>query len=186
MKYIFSNQTLRTKLTSLYLVLSLIPLITVGYITYSYTVKIVKEQAIGNMDAITEKKAKQITDYINEKINDVVAFANFSEVKDNFNRELLNSIDNKLQPNNKFREALIQYKNIYDFNNIMLISPKGKILYSIMGNKEEGSNLLTGEYAETELSNTFLNVIKYKILKLSEIQYYYFHNEFAEYILEPI
>ena len=60
LKNLVSNQTLRTKLTLWLLFVSLVPLITAGYFTYSYTIKIVKKEVINNINEITEKKAKQI------------------------------------------------------------------------------------------------------------------------------
>jgi len=185
----FHNKTLRTKLVISLLAVSLIPLITAGYLTYSYTRVVIKAREIKKINEISENKAKQITAYIDEEINDVQALTKFLESQQIFLPLL--SKEKKSTPvsfraDNKLIKILKTYESIYDFDNITFISTKGKILYSVKYSKGKGLNLTADKSNKSELFEVFKKAVAQQTLEVSKVQYFPLRKKYAEYIFAPI
>ena len=67
--------SLRGKLILLFLAVSLIPLMTVGWLAYTQAQNALKSEVINKLIAVRDIKAKQIAKYFNERLSDVKVFS---------------------------------------------------------------------------------------------------------------
>lgn len=67
--------SLRGKLSSLFLAVSLIPLITVGILAYTQAKNALNFEVINKLIAVRDIKAQRITEYFNERLSDVKVFS---------------------------------------------------------------------------------------------------------------
>jgi len=93
------------------------------------------------------------------------------------------AISPKIQ-NNSYLKQLVRD---YNYRNILLIDPKGKIFYSVKKNKDFGTNILTGRFSFTHLGKASREVFKSKKLFITDIGFYPPSlKRFTQFVLVPI
>jgi signal transduction histidine kinase/DNA-binding response OmpR family regulator len=115
-------RSLRFKLILLFLIVSLIPLITVSFIAYIQAKNALKTEVINKLVAVRDIKANQITKYFEERLGDVKVFSQNSSVI-----AAINAFDDALHTDMKAlnksteTEVIKQYRTLYldkaDMNN---------------------------------------------------------------------
>jgi len=115
-------RSLRFKLILLFLIVSLIPLITVSFIAYIQAKNALKTEVINKLVAVRDIKANQITKYFEERLGDVKVFSQNSSVI-----AATNAFDDALHTDMKTlnksteTEVIKQYRTLYldkaDMNN---------------------------------------------------------------------
>ncbi len=78
MKFNFSFKSVRTRLMFWFLVVALLPLMTVSVIIYNQRVHYIKQEAFGKLQAIRDLKAKSVNYWLDEKLEDIQTFRKLS------------------------------------------------------------------------------------------------------------
>ncbi|OQW93008.1 MAG: hypothetical protein BWK79_13425, partial [Beggiatoa sp. IS2] len=69
-------------------------------------------------------------------------------------------------------DILAEYANQYGYYDLFLIHPQGKIFYTIKHEKDYNTNILEGEYSNTQLSRVLQESLKSKMFSLSDFSLY--------------
>lgn len=70
------------------------------------------------------------------------------------------------------KDFLTNYKENYGYYDLFLIEPKGFIFYSVAKEAEYGTNILTGEYKDTNLGDLTAEVIESKSFEFADFALY--------------
>lgn len=77
-------------------------------------------------------------------------------------------------------------KGSTDIHDLFIISPTGDILYTLAGETDMGTNLVTGPYRDSELARTFRRSLDLLQLQISQVAYYEPSREPALFIVTPV
>ena len=154
----------RTLFVSLML-FSLLPLSLGGLLSYHRGQAILHEKEVKSLEAAVNLRTFYLESYVQERINDLILQADFSE-----NIVLLKKLrtafaSSGLSPDQfiktyKYLSIVTEHGNdIQEFqelsnsyHDIMLIDPQGNILHSVAAEVSLGTNIFTGLYRDTKLA----------------------------------
>jgi len=181
------------KLLGWFLLVALVPLITVGYIAYENSVTTLKKEVINSLVIITESKIDHIIGFFKEIKKDVTVMVQDEHIIESaekiitaFNKFGKDSFEYKAV-NEQIGAEILRYKEIYGFHDVFLISPEGNIVFSALHESDFGTNLVTGPYKNTELANVFGRAHTLLEIEISDFKRYApSDNEPAAFIAAPI
>lgn len=150
---------LRGKLTIYFLILSIIPSITIGGLSYASSKKSLEKEVQSQLTFIRDSKKRDIEDYLRSGLNKISymaqepmtieAMAEFSHTTD-LGSSTYNSIYQKYNP--KFVNFVSKLEN----GDVLLADAKtGTILYSTLKESDYGTSLITGPYKNTNAAKAF-------------------------------
>jgi CheY-like chemotaxis protein/signal transduction histidine kinase/HAMP domain-containing protein len=184
-------KSIRTRLTYWFLLLTLIPLITVMVITYFQRVSVIEARTFDKLIAIRDLKVERLNDWLTERNADLHAIAGDKELTDLefvYKNNSFNKNPKAIMENS--RRILKRYLDNYPvYNEIFIINPaNGKIMIST--NRDiEGLNKSDNEYfiKPMQTKNICLKDIYYsKTLKENSMVYsmpiFYSENEEAHIV----
>lgn len=80
-----------------------------------------------------------------------------------------------------------KFTNTYNYHDLLLIHPQGKIFFTVKREADYKTNILTGEYANTELGKLVQQVLKTKSFGMSDYSLYApSKNEPAAFLAQPL
>ncbi len=182
------NLHIRDEILFWFIVVSIIPIITLFSINYFFEKNQFKSQAKDNLELILNEKISKIEHQIEdiEKSSKLIAsfpdmVIGFLKHKDNFeqNNHLV-SDDEKL---NKILNNFIDKDKFYD---IFFIDMDGNIVYSLKKESDLGTNLLTGIYKNTNLASVYKDAKILLNTKISSFEYYEPSDAHAAFVAHPI
>ncbi|MCT4621942.1 MAG: methyl-accepting chemotaxis protein [Marinisporobacter sp.] len=149
-------KSLRGKLILYFLILSSIPAMIIGGISYNYSKEFLQKDATDQLISTRDTKKKEIEDYFKTMKNKVSymvqepmtieAMTKFKEV----------SADNENSIYEKYNPLFLNFINKLAYGDVLLVDDKsGKILYSAMKETDYGTSLLTGAYKNTNVAKAF-------------------------------
>lgn len=154
-------KSIRSKLILLLILVGFIPL-TISIIYSSIkTSNQIKEHVFQHLESVRIIKKNQIELYFEEKIKNLKIISSTSALLSNYDEIRTTyynyGIDSSMYTSSisKLELELIRYKNIYNFDNLLLIDSSGEIIYSIADNSFKGSNVLEDDYQNTNLETVF-------------------------------
>ncbi len=144
----FKFKSIRTRLVYWFLFLTLIPLLIVLSITYFQQVSVIKSRTFDKLTAIRDLKVDQLTDWLNERVGDLMTISTDNEFRDLeslINKTSYDQNDNEIMKN--CRRILNRYLENYSaYDEVFIINPQsGKILLSTK-TYMEGINKSTDDY----------------------------------------
>ncbi|MDM8564316.1 cache domain-containing protein [Candidatus Halobeggiatoa sp. HSG11] len=208
-------RSLRGKLTLLFLIISLIPLITVGLLAYKHAQDALQIEIINKLTAVRDIKARQINNYFNERLADIKilsnnptvitamndfdkAFQDADEAMEQFRSlysdkpDMIDADDGSIYSNihAQYHSMFQEYKNTYHYYDIFLVEPHlGIILYSVDKENDFATSLIDGPYANTNIAHVFkemLQVDNNNTTILEDFAYYEPSEEAAAFVASPI
>ncbi|MBF0472781.1 MAG: HAMP domain-containing protein, partial [Nitrospirae bacterium] len=162
----FKGKSLTFRLALWFIFISLIPLIILGFSFFSVAQDSLLRHIYSELNTISNLKKHQIETYAIERKNDIEVLAHslllqqainsFSQVfnKDGVNSPKYHAIEQKFKP---FFERHLNNFEKYD---AVLISPSGDVIYSMLSNKELGTNLISGQFKDSILSEVYKKSIE--------------------------
>lgn len=167
--FIFRN--IKTKLTTLFLIITLVPLLTVLIITYYQRAAIIKDGTFEKLTAIRELKVEQLEHWLAERIADIKTASTdneFTDLKSIINKTSYN--ENDISTLDKMRRILNRYLNHYSsYKEMFILNPNdGKIVVS-------SRQYVEGEYRGDNVF--FLNPMRTRELSIKDI---YFSEDISE------
>lgn len=183
---------LKTQFILYFVIIGIIPFIIVTFAAYSITKSSLIKDINAQLNSEMLLKKKVIETYIWRKFYNISVLADTLELQNavkDYNQ--LNNT-NMLTENDKksfLKEIDFIMNNIYHINemkydDVLLIDPKGNVIYSYARKKDYGTNLLTGPYKDTNLAKIFKEGLKYPAIV--DFKWYEPSNKPAAFIAEPI
>ena len=131
----FKFQSLRLRLITWFLVITLIPLLFVIVLTYFQRSSYIREDAENKLIAIRDLKAMSLINWLSEREADIVAISSdkkFNELEVFWNKDLTTLSLAQEEIVKEGRDKLILYMKTYEsYNELFIINPKdGRILIS--------------------------------------------------------
>jgi two-component sensor histidine kinase/HAMP domain-containing protein len=170
--------------------ISLLPLAIVGYGTYDFTEKAMKQEVVDSLTVIIDRTINHLNYYISEKKRDVKALSqnpSFIDALEKYNMAFKSGIDSQEYSvtDNRFRPFLTQYLG-YGYYDLFLISRAGDVVFTVINEDDFGTNLKTGPYQTTELAKVFDRANSLLETHISEFKHYSPSNEPAAFIAAPV
>ena len=183
---------LKGKFILYFLAVGLIPFLFIAAISYYIASQALESDAENLLTSISESRYKQITAYFENKIQETETLSRLPSVKLALKKYYQDVKYGKYQQVNNpelyklFDRILrddLQIKT-YGFYDIFLIDKEGNIIYTEAKEVDYATNLINGEYKDTNLAQVF-NAAK-KQVSFKDFQWYAPSNEPASFIASPI
>ncbi len=172
------NLKITAKFILWFLFISLLPLAVAIYISYSTSLKILKQEVTKSLIAVADNKANQIEAYLQRKYKDASTLAFISGVVDateklssalsNFgmNSEEYRAIEQELMP------MLAYYQKSFGYEDIFLINLDGDMLFPSQGSHGAKSLYEITMQAKSELAGVFIRSKASQETEVSNFEYY--------------
>ncbi|MEO5377190.1 MAG: EAL domain-containing protein [Magnetococcus sp. DMHC-6] len=185
------NRSLGGHLLSALLLLVLLPIVGLLVILHqkfetSYTLS-----NLNNLIRIADKKSDQIDAFVAERLQDINILSQLPVVSEgivHINEAYEQGIDSpayrqadaNIRP---FATLYLRYGGYYDF---FLVSPAGKVLFSVQHEQDFATNLQSDPWRETELSKVVKTALTVLEANFSQYTYYKPSNAPAAFIAAPV
>ncbi len=190
---------LRGKLLTVFLGLAVIPLSTVSLISYLSARDSLQENALETLTATSESKANFINNWFSYRFVDLESQATNLE-NGAFLENLKTRFADSGQSLSEFTKSnewsllvaersadLINYAKLYKYHDVFLIDTDGNILFTIAGEVDLGTNILTGRYSDTAFGRTCRATIDTGEALFSDlVRYEPSTNEIAGFLTAPV
>jgi signal transduction histidine kinase len=186
-----TKPTLFKKLFFWFLLTVFLPLGISGYVNYKNYIKILEQEKTGVLLSIAENKIVNIENYLQEakRITAVLSAAPVvMDAVDTFASVFENGINSPAyeEADKHFRPRLSKHKELLELNDILIISSKGSVIFSILRESDLGTNLITGRYKDGQLAKAFKDFTLSQRIEVSNFSYYPPSRKPALFTLAPI
>lgn len=177
-----------TRLLLLFMLVAMLPLALYSYFNLSQSEATLRQQVLGRLSGLADKKAIQVKSYLAERIQDVRIRARGSEVTEGI--ATLSKIHDP-RSYGQLDEELHRYFDRYveesgRFYDVFLVTPQGQIVYSQKHESDFSTNLLTGPYSDSQLASAFRDVRMTLEPVISGYEFYAPSQESALFVAAPI
>lgn len=173
---------LKNKLLILFLIIGLIPTLTIGYTSSNTASSAIKSEVFAKLIAVRDTKKTQIESYFSEREGDIEMLS--STIETTLDLRTVDSVTNSAHENHAYFEKFIKVYGYYDF---FLIDSSGEIFYSVAKEADYKTNVLTGPYNDSGLASLFKEVTKKQSFGISDFtRYAPSNNEPAAFLALPI
>lgn len=164
------------KLLIVLIFIIIIPIIVISILDFSVAKSTLETQIKAHLSSVAEEKADWIDSYLFERKGDMHILSEIPIV-------LKSSLEKS--ENIPFLE---EYKDVYKYYDIFLISKEGDIFYSVDHEADYQTNLETGPYSDTNLAKVYeeAKLLKHKEVAISNFEYYAPSDEHSAFIAVPI
>jgi methyl-accepting chemotaxis protein len=149
------------KLISVFLLISIIPALIIGFLSMNNASEGLEEQAFSSLRAVREIKANQIEDFFGEKLADVDVLSGsrdtlfaMEEIADIYAAEGLDSMQYN-NAANRYQEHFTHFIEEYGYYDLFLINNDGEIVYTQAREDDLGTNLINGQYSDSNLAEVY-------------------------------
>lgn len=159
-------------------------------ISYNIATNSLKTEIGENLKNLAHEKSYLIEHNIKDRVNHINVFStnpllaqifvDASKTKSLNAKEIYKLIPARL------KKYLRDYKETENFYDLFLINSNGDIIYTVILEDDFGTNLITGQYKDSGLANSFIQSSQLKESKLSHFSYYSASNKPAAFISTPI
>ncbi|WP_298691997.1 diguanylate cyclase [uncultured Sulfuricurvum sp.] len=166
-------------------------LIAVSIVTFavliSATMQIretIRANGLSQMNTILSHKMENIDTYVKCKyiaINNLIHLFNFTS-----NDSQLFTEEFWERPSLSLRNTLSVFADENEFYDMFVINSSGNIVYTVKKESDNGTNLLNGPYADSELSRVFRDAMKDHETYISDYKYYSPSHDYAAFMAKPI
>ncbi len=181
-----------TRLLAWFLLVSLLPMMTIGYLAYRFAASELREAIKGTLVATADARARQIDSFFLERQRDVSVLAldpTVAGALDGLRRAFEeNGVDSPeyALADSVFREFLAHLAQTFGYYDLMLIAPDGTVVFSVQHEADFGSNLVTGPYRETQAARVFKNACTLLETEISDFEVYAPSAEPAAFLAAPV
>ncbi|MBU1083678.1 MAG: ATP-binding protein [Candidatus Omnitrophota bacterium] len=184
--------SITVKLILWFLFIALVPIFIATYISYASSRKVLEEEVTNSLIAIADNKANLIEAFLAGKEEDIARLSYMGdlvtameEIKDAFKVSGPDS-DAYLEIEKKYKPFLAYYQRAYKYDDIILISPQGEVMFSLEEWPGSRSLYEVVLYEKSELAEVFIKVQGSLQSGTSDFEYYPKTKEAAAFIAEPV
>lgn len=132
------------------------------------TVASLEQAAFEKLQSVQETKKAQLEQYFSDRFADIVVLSNYASAAEALAKFKLSfeSDDRKLDSNMyKYIEdmhtpGLVYFKEKYGYQDLLLISKDGDIVWSVAKGKDRGQNLVSGALKDSSLAKCYQKALK--------------------------
>lgn len=145
---------LRLRLLLSFLLVALIPLGILGLLTQWQASQALSQSAFNQLNTVNQIKVKALNDYFAERQADlaVLQLGISNALNDNTTAPLATQIQQQQAYLQRFAEQ-------YQYYDLFVITPDGQVAFTLAGEADAGTNLLTGPYRDSGLARLFQKVL---------------------------
>ncbi|MDD5085252.1 MAG: ATP-binding protein [Candidatus Omnitrophica bacterium] len=184
--------TIGTKLRAAFLCVALIPLIVFACASYFEYAKTIKEELLDSLVSQSELIVDKIESYVLDYEKGVAVLSSRPALT-NVVEELIRIFKSgKLEAQEyaafyeKTDEYIRYFKDNYGYYNILIISPEGDVVLSLLREADLGTNLSTGPYKNSGLARIFRASQTLLDTEISDFEYYPPSNIASAFVAAPI
>ncbi|MFQ5444072.1 MAG: cache domain-containing protein, partial [Nitrospinales bacterium] len=184
--------------------IALFPLVFGILFTYFQAKSSLTQQIINNLHSISIRQTSQIESYVRERFHAVKSLSQMPDLISAFNKlekAFVRERGNPVQlyqegkgfhpspyavEDKRVRPFLKSYLKEHSYEDLLLISMNGDVMFSISRNVDLGSNLKTGPYRDTELARVFNRAQTLLETEISRFDYFDPAKKPAGFIAGPI
>ncbi|TAE56371.1 MAG: HAMP domain-containing protein [Nostocales cyanobacterium] len=186
------NKKIVNKLLSWFLLIALVPLSICTLVQYYIARSSIIKEVNNNLTYIADSKAKFLDAYINNRQKSAATIAQIpyiidasAEYQTTLKRYGRNSQEYQ-QIDQKYREFLTNYLEIFGYSDILLVSPSGTTLFSVNNRDKIGTNYNEGNYKNSEIAKVFDRSKTLMQVDISNFNYYGDTSEPTAFIAAPV
>ncbi|MGA1824736.1 MAG: response regulator [bacterium] len=189
------SRKIKNKLLVWFLLVALLPSAIGGFIIYSYAIDAIKKEVESNLSAIADSTAQNIKNYLDKEKLIIETLSYVPSVIDAMREYTeackygINSPE-YLAVEKKFVSFFTYYKKNTikeeEYYDLFLISKDGDIIFSVIKEDDFMTNLITGNYKDSELASAFRKAKYKKSTEISDFSYYQPSEKLAFFIVSPI
>ena len=173
---------LKRKLVLTFLLIALIPTLTVGFIAAYSASTTIESEVFAKLIAVRDTKKTQIKNYFTERQGDIEILSR--TVKKSLDFSSATALIESAHNNHAFFE---QFINVYGYYDFFLIDHAGDVFYSVTKEPDYQTNSLTGPYRDSGLSTLFKQVSNSNTFGMSDFSRYApSNNDPAAFIALPL
>ncbi len=154
--------TIKTKLMIILFLVSLIPLITIGFISINRSRVALSDQAFEQLKSILNINSFQVKRYFENLESDITVLANSSHIVaalNGFSSTLKDGVIDKSQydyfESLEYGDSFRKFTKEYGYYDMLLITIDGDIVYSLKKESDLTQNVIAGSLKETNLGKVF-------------------------------
>ncbi|MFW6229753.1 MAG: methyl-accepting chemotaxis protein [Halanaerobium sp.] len=149
------------KLIIMFLLISLIPVIVISFLSLNNASDNLEEEIYMKLESIQSIKSGQINDFFNERLADIDVLSDSVNVRRAMEEIIEPYYDDGLDSRqydsaiSEYEDYFNKYVDSYGYYDLFLIDPDGEIVYTQAGEEDLGTNLVDGQYSDTNLARAF-------------------------------
>ncbi|MBI4775117.1 MAG: cache domain-containing protein [Deltaproteobacteria bacterium] len=181
----FKNMRLGVKLAVAVLVLGVVPFVVIGIASLTKSTGALSRQVFDQLEGLREIKKAQIVRFFENKKNDMATLVHFVEQlrEEDFRR--FSSIE--ASKRRRIEDFLAQFVKEHAYYDLLLIHPRGEVVYSVAREPDLGSNMIEGEYAGSGLGRLVRKVMETGRFGMADFEPYApSGGEPAAFIAQPV
>ncbi len=197
----FFSKSISVKLISMFLAVSIVPIIILGLLSSKIARNALEEGAFSQLESIGTLKSEQIISFIDRKFRDLEILAASDNTIVAFEKLKKYHDTGGATPDDLFITESVRYQEIYNeidaffrkyveaynFNDIFfLCADHGHIMYTASKESDLGANLSTGSLQNSGLAELWADVVKLKKPVMIDYAYYAPSDDNASFIGTPI
>ncbi len=182
-----------------FLVIALAPLAFYGLEGFDQNIKTAKNNMMNTLVYIADNKVQQIRTYFNQREKNVALLAKLPDMKNALNQfemvfkqgstvsqkgSLISQKNNSIE--SEYRQFLAYCKESGGYDDLLLISPEGDVVFSVEEEEDYGKNLSTSIYKDTQLAVVFSSVKVRLETDVSNYKHYLPSGRPAAFIAAPV
>ncbi len=180
------------KILTAFLLVSLCPVIFIGYTFYKTTESRLRDEVFNNLSSIADSRTRMFENYIDEKGKGAGAFAiNPTVIKamEHYNKVFHESgIDSEAYKvlDEEYRDYFTYLADAFGYHDLFLICDQNALVFTVQREEDFGTSLFDELHKNTELAEIYRKIIKHKRAEVSDFRYYVPSREPAAFIGAPI
>ena len=153
----------RTKLALLFLSVSLVPVLLLGYLNFHYAYKMMDRQAINQLISLREDRKAQLQAFFKHLRLDMKMLSDHRLLKDILAEYIAaynkGGIDGKefKAVDKRYHGRCVRFCKKYGYEDMLFVNPDGDVLITVKKGADWGTNLISGIYSDTNLAECFKN-----------------------------
>ncbi|MBD3166523.1 HAMP domain-containing protein [bacterium] len=156
-----NNIKMKPKLTSLFLIIGLIPLVIVALVGINKSSTALETSAKNQLTAIQTVKAGQVERFFNERMGDISVLSHDPTVILGADR-MFEAYRRYGMDSDSYREVsedigpfLTEYEKTYGYYDVFLINPDGDIVWTVEKESDLGQNIPSSSLSRTSIATAF-------------------------------
>ena len=143
----YKSLRISTQLALWFLLIALVPFVSVGYFTYKHSVDSLYTQVTNNLVAISQRQADEIERWVFERERDVTMLSRSPEV--------IQGLVDRSRNNEPLRDQFLAYTESGDYDDAFLIGADGDMVFALHRQDLQGVNLRSPAHRDTEFGKAF-------------------------------
>ncbi len=180
------------QLIAWFLLIALLPLAHAIGVIYIHSEESLEQGVIDDLRSVAQRQGQQILRYLRDQERNVTTLAHAPAITDAMRKfaEAFKSggLDSPAYrwSDEKLRGYLTYYQESFGYDDLYLIAPDGRVVFSVRQGEDLGTDLKNGLYRHTELAKAFDRASTMLETGISDFDYYPVTNQPAAFIASAV